>query len=72
MKDLWLLLFIVYRLSVKLLFKLKLIKGVQYGLIGFVVGKDQSDAILVGRNRDTGNAVGGFDSVFKTDTAPMR
>ena len=42
-------LFIVYRLSVKLLFKLKLIKGVQYGLIGFVVGKDQSDAILVGR-----------------------
>lgn len=61
MKDLWLLLFIVYRLSVKLLFKLKLIKGVQYGLIGFVVGKDQSDAILVGRNRDVGNAVGGFD-----------
>ena len=61
MKDLWLLLFIVYKLSVKLLFKLKLIKGVQYGLIGFVVGKDQSDAILVGRNRDAGNAVGGFD-----------
>ena len=49
-------LFIVYKLSVKLLFKLKLIKGVQYGLIGFVVGKDQSDAILVGRNRDAGNA----------------
>ena len=61
MKDLWLLLFIVYKLSVKLLFKLKLIKGVQYGLIGFVVGKDQSNAILVGCNRDTGNAVRGFD-----------